>query len=73
MFGIETVLWPRAAKNRGNWHRGIVTAADRFMTRWHGGEGDKGGQRLTAEGAKYSNQGKPCGLGRGGAMVLMQL
>ena len=33
LFGVETVLWPRAAKKSGNWHRGVVDAADRFMTR----------------------------------------
>ena len=38
LFGVETVLWPRAAKKSGNWHRGIVDAADRLMTRWHRGE-----------------------------------
>ena len=33
LFGVATVLWPRAAKKSGNWNRGIVDAADRFMTR----------------------------------------
>ena len=27
LFGAETMLWPRAAKKSGNWHRGIVDAA----------------------------------------------
>ena len=66
LFEVETVLWPRAAKNSGNWHRGIVDAADGFMTRWHRGEAEKSWQRLTAEDAKSSsNQGKPGGRGRG--------
>ena len=30
LFGEEAVLWPRAAKKSGKWHRGIVDAADRF-------------------------------------------
>ena len=41
LFGVETVLWPRAAKKGGSWHRGVVDAADRFMTRWHRGEVEK--------------------------------
>ena len=57
------MLWPRAAKKSGNWHRGIVDAADRFVTRWHRGEAEKSWQRLTAEDTKSSNQGKPGGRG----------
>ena len=38
LFGAETVLWPRAGKKTGNWHRGVVYAADRLMTRWPRGE-----------------------------------
>eukprot|EP00904_Undaria_pinnatifida_P004437 jgi/Undpi1/13995/HiC_scaffold_9.g03646.m1 len=49
LFGVETVLWPSATKKSGNWHRGIVDAADRFMTRRHRGEAEKSWQRLTAE------------------------
>ena len=56
------MLWPRASKS-GNWHKGTVDAADRFMTRWHRGEAEKSWQRLTAEDAKSSNQGKPGGRG----------
>ena len=36
----------------GNWLRGIVDAADRFMARWHRGEAEKSWLRLTAEDAK---------------------
>ena len=60
------MLWPRAAKESGNWHRGIVDAADRFTTRWHRVEAEKSWQRLTAENAKSSNQGKSGGRGMGG-------
>ena len=49
LFGVETVLWPSATMKSGNWHRGIVDAADRFMTRRHRGEAEKSWQRLTAE------------------------
>ena len=70
LFGVETVLWPRAAKNIGSWHRDIVDAADCFMTRWHRGEAEKSWQHLTAENAKSSNQGKPWGRGGGGGSLL---
>ena len=40
LFAVETVLWSRAAKKNGTWHRRIVEAADRFMTRWHRGEAE---------------------------------
>ena len=73
LFGVETVLWPTAAKKSGNWHRGGVDAADRFMTRWHRGEEEKSWQRLTVEDVKSSNQGKSGGLGGGEATVLIQL
>ena len=32
LFGVDTVLRPRAAKKSGKWYRGVVDAADRFMT-----------------------------------------
>ena len=41
LFGVETVIWPRAAKKSGKWYRGVVDAADRFMTRWQKGEAEK--------------------------------
>ena len=64
LYGVETVLWPRAAKNSGNRHRGSVDAANRIMTRWRTGEAEKICQRLTAEAAKGSNQGRGEGGGR---------
>ena len=51
----------------GNLRRGIVEAADRFMTRWHRGEEETSWLCLTAEDAKSSNQGKPAGPGVEGA------
>ena len=35
------MLWPRAAEKSGNWHRGVVDAADRITTKWHKGEAEK--------------------------------
>ena len=46
LFGVETVLWPKAAKKSGNWHRGIVDAADRFIVNWHRGGAEKSWPRL---------------------------
>ena len=40
VFGIETVLWPTAAKKGGKWCRGVVVAAKCFMTRWHRDESE---------------------------------
>ena len=28
VFGVETVLWPTAAKKGGKWYRGVVEAAE---------------------------------------------
>ena len=41
LIGVETALGPSAAKKSGKWYRGVVDAADRFMTRWHRGEAEK--------------------------------
>ena len=35
LFGVETVLWPTAAKKGWKWYRGVAEAAEGFMTRWH--------------------------------------
>ena len=32
VFGVKTVLWPTAAKKSGTWYRGVVEAAQLFMT-----------------------------------------
>ena len=69
-FGVETVLWPRSAKNGRNWHRGIVDAADRFMTRRHRGEAEENLQRLTAVGAGSSNKEKTTGTRTGAAVLI---
>ena len=33
VFGLETVLSPRVAKQGGKWYRGVVEAVELFMTR----------------------------------------
>ena len=71
LFGVETVLWPRAAKKSGKWYRGVVDAADRFMRRWHKGEAEKSRLRHAAEDAKSGDKEKPGGRGGGGAVVLI--
>ena len=35
VFGVETALWPMAAKKAGKWYRVVLEAAERFMVRWH--------------------------------------
>ena len=35
VFGVETVLWPTAAKKGGKWYWGVVEAAECSMARWH--------------------------------------
>ena len=40
VFGVETLLWPTAAKKGGKWYRGVVEAAECFMTRWHRDEAE---------------------------------
>ena len=52
-----------------NWHRGIVDAADRFMTRWHRGQAEKSWQRLTAEDTTSSNKGNRGGGGGGSSQT----
>ena len=58
LFGVETVLWPRAAKKSGKWYRGVVEAADGFMTRWQRLEAEKSWIRHAAEDAKSGDKRK---------------
>ena len=39
-FGVESALWPSAAKKEGGipWHAGVLQGAERFMTSWHSTE-----------------------------------
>ena len=57
----------RAAKRSGNWYRGVVDTADRFMAKWHRVETEKSWLRHVAVDPKSSNQGKPGG--RGGVLI----
>ena len=70
LFGAETVLWPRVAKKRGVWYRGVGEAADHFMARWHRAEAERSWLRHTAEDAKRGDQERGGGAG---AAVLIQL
>ena len=70
MFGVKTVLWPTAAKG-GKWYRGVVEAAECFMTRWHRDEAESSWLRHTTEDAKSDDKGR--GEGKGGAAVLVML
>ena len=67
MFGVETVLRPRADKKSGKWHRGVFDAAETFMTRCHKGDADKSWLRLATEDAKIGDKGKPGGRGGTGS------
>ena len=58
MFGVETVLWRTTAQKRGQWYRGVVEAADCFMTRWHRDEAERSWLRHAAEDAKSDDKGK---------------
>ena len=34
-FGVDAEVWAVAAKKAGKWYRGVLEAAERFMTKWH--------------------------------------
>ena len=52
------MLWSRATKKRGNWYRGVVDAAGRFMAKWHRGERKKSWPIHATVDAKNSHKGK---------------
>ena len=56
VFGVETVLWPTAAKKGGEWYRGVVEAANCFMTRWQRDKAESGWLRHAAEDAKSDDK-----------------
>ena len=62
LLGVETALKPGAFQNSGNWHRGIVDAEDRLMTRWHRGDPEKSWQppRETEGGAATDAAADEC-------------
>ena len=55
----------------GKWYRGVVEAAECFMTRWHRDEAERSWLHHTTEDAK-SDDRKGRG-GKGGAAVLILL
>ena len=61
---VETVLWPTAAKKGGKWYRGVIEAAECFMTRWHRDEAGSSWLRHAAEDAKSDDKGRGGGGSR---------
>ena len=62
LFGVETVLQPRASKKSGKWYRGVA-AADCFTARWHRDGAPKSRLRHAAEDAKSGDKGWGGGAG----------
>ena len=56
---------PTAAKKGGKWYRGVVEAAECFVTRWHRDEADSSWLRHTTEDAKSDDKGREGGERRG--------
>ena len=56
-----------AANKGGKWYRGVVEAAECFMTRWHRDEADSSWLRHAPEDAKSGDKGKPRGWVGGGS------
>ena len=71
VFGVETVLWPTAANKGGKCYRGVVEAAECFMTRWQRDEAENSWLRHATEDAKSEDKGR--GGGKGGAAVVLIL
>ena len=65
VFGVETVLWPTAAKSGGKWYREVVESAKSFMTKWHKDEAESSWPRHATEDAKGDDKGRGRGE-RGG-------
>ena len=61
MRQLETVLWPTAANKGGKWYRGVVEAAECFMTRWHREEAESSWLRHATEDAKSDEKGREWG------------
>ena len=57
VFGVETVLWPTAAKKGGKWYQRVVEAAGCFTTRWHRDEAESSWLRHTTQDAKSDHKG----------------
>ena len=61
LFGVETVLWPRAAKNSGKWYLGIFEVTDCFVARWHRDKAQRSRLRHAAEDTKNGGKGRAGG------------
>ena len=64
VFGVETVQQPTAAMKGGKWYRGVVEAAECFMTRWHRDEAESSLLRHAAEDTKSDDKGRGGGGSR---------
>ena len=64
VFGVETVLWPTAAKG-GKYCRGVVEAAEYFMMRWHRDEAESSYLIHATEDAKSDGKGTGGGVTAG--------
>ena len=65
VFCVETVLWPTAAKKGGKWYRGVVEAAECFMTRWHRDEAESSSLCHATEDAESDDKGRGARKARG--------
>ena len=65
VFGVETVLWPTAAKKGGKWYREVVESLECFMTRWQKDEAESSWLQHETEDAKSDDQGRGRGEERG--------
>ena len=57
------------AEKSGNWYRGVVDAAARFITKWHRTEADKSWPMGATSDGKNSNKAKLDGGGGGGVPI----
>ena len=52
------MVWPAAVKKGGKWYRGVVEAAECFMTRWHRDEAESSWLRHASEDGKSNDKGR---------------
>ena len=62
-FGVDAEVWAIAAKKAGKWYRGVLEAAERFMTKWHEIEA------ILSRNRHASTTGGPQGIRKGGVKV----
>ena len=63
IFGVEAEVWTVAAKKADQWYRGVLEAAERFMTKWHEIEA------ILSRNRHASTTGGPQGIRKGGVKV----